>query len=290
MTPRGLDHIVHAVRDLDAAADLYRRLGFTVGARNRHPWGTHNHVVQLPGFFIELLTVGEPEKLGADVFSELFGRFNQEFLQTSQGFSLLILESSDAARDAAEFAQAKIGVSNAARFERAGKRPDGSDVKVAFSLAFVRDDRAPNCGFAVCQQHYPENFWNPAFQQHTNGVAGVTGAVLIAENPSDHHIFLSAFAGERELLSTSSGITVATPRGDIQVMDPSAFSSHFGAPPPDVTRGARLAALRVVTQDMAKVRACLFEGRLPLREERGRLIVGPEQALGATIVFEPAQS
>ncbi|HME30252.1 MAG TPA: VOC family protein [Pseudolabrys sp.] len=55
--PRGLDHIVHAVRDLDAAADLYRRLGFNVGARNRHPWGTHNHIVQLPGFFIELLAV-----------------------------------------------------------------------------------------------------------------------------------------------------------------------------------------------------------------------------------------
>ncbi|MGB8511504.1 MAG: VOC family protein, partial [Pseudolabrys sp.] len=52
---RGLDHIVHAVRDLDAAADLYRRLGFTVGARNKHPWGTYNHIVQLPGFFIELL-------------------------------------------------------------------------------------------------------------------------------------------------------------------------------------------------------------------------------------------
>jgi catechol 2,3-dioxygenase-like lactoylglutathione lyase family enzyme len=34
---RGLDHIVHAVRDLDAAAALYRELGFTVGARNKHP-------------------------------------------------------------------------------------------------------------------------------------------------------------------------------------------------------------------------------------------------------------
>ena len=55
--PRGLDHIVHAVRDLDAAADSYRRLGFTVGARNRHPWGTHNYIVQFPGFFIELLTL-----------------------------------------------------------------------------------------------------------------------------------------------------------------------------------------------------------------------------------------
>lgn len=46
--PRGLDHIVHAVRDLDAAAALYKSLGFTVGARNRHPWGTHNYIVQFP--------------------------------------------------------------------------------------------------------------------------------------------------------------------------------------------------------------------------------------------------
>ena len=55
---RGLDHLVHAVRDLDAAGELYGRLGFTVGARNRHPWGTHNRIVQLPGFFIELLAIG----------------------------------------------------------------------------------------------------------------------------------------------------------------------------------------------------------------------------------------
>ena len=32
---RGLDHIVHAVHDLDAAGEAYARLGFTVGARNR---------------------------------------------------------------------------------------------------------------------------------------------------------------------------------------------------------------------------------------------------------------
>ncbi len=90
---RGLDHIVHAVKDLDAAAELYRRMGFTVGARNKHPWGTHNHIVQLPGFFIELLTVGEPEKLGDDGFSKLFGRYNQDFLSRGEGLSLLILES-----------------------------------------------------------------------------------------------------------------------------------------------------------------------------------------------------
>src|SRR5262245_37044511 len=107
---RGLDHIVHAVRDLDAAADLYHRAGFTVGARNRHAWGTHNHIVQLPGFFIELLTVAEPEKLGTDGFSALFGTFNRLFLKRHEGFSLLMLESRDAVADAAEFRAAKIAV------------------------------------------------------------------------------------------------------------------------------------------------------------------------------------
>src|SRR5215204_7032391 len=99
---RGLDHVVHAVHDLDAAADLYRRLGFTVGARNRHAWGTHNRIVQLPGFFIELLTVAEPDKLGNDGFSALFGTVNRIFLKRQEGLSFLILESSDATADAAD--------------------------------------------------------------------------------------------------------------------------------------------------------------------------------------------
>ena len=168
--PRGLDHIVHAVRDLDAAADFYRRLGFTVGARNRHPWGTHNHIVQFPGFFIEILTVAEPAKLGDDGFSKMFGDFNRRFLESHEGFSLLILESNDAAADERAFAVSKISASPVMRFERDGRQPDGSPVTLAFSLAFARDPLAPGIGFAVCEQHYPENFWNPAFQEHVNGM------------------------------------------------------------------------------------------------------------------------
>src|SRR5207248_11271505 len=101
--PGGLDHVIHAVRDLEAAAELYRRLGFTVGARNRHAWGTHNKLVQLPGFFIELLTVAEPEKLGTDRFVALFGTFNRIVLKAQEGLSFLTLESEAAPTDAARF-------------------------------------------------------------------------------------------------------------------------------------------------------------------------------------------
>jgi catechol 2,3-dioxygenase-like lactoylglutathione lyase family enzyme len=286
--PHGLDHIVHAVRDLDAAADLYQRLGFTVGARNRHSWGTHNRLVQLPGFFIEVLTVAEPDKLGDDGFSVLFGKFNQAFLAHDEGLSLLMLESTDAAKDAATFQAAGIAASERLRFEREGKRPDGTPVTVAFSLAFARDATAPDAGFAVCQHHYPENFWNPAFQSHANTAQAIAGVVLVAENPADHHIFLSDFAGQRDLVSTSAGITVKTPRGDIQVMDPAAFTSHFGVDPPDLARGARLAALRFAMRDLASATAVLQKAGIAARMRMGRIVVGPTQAMGATLVFEQA--
>jgi hypothetical protein len=285
--PRGLDHIVHAVHDLDGAAELYRRLGFTVGARNRHSWGTHNHLVQLPGFFVEVLTVAEPEKLATDGFSTHFGRFNQSFLARQQGLSLLMLESTDAVADAAAFRSAGIAISEALKFEREGRRPDGSPVKLGFSLAFARDDKAAT-GFAICQQHAPENFWNPAFQQHANTASGVAAAVLVAENPTDHHIFLSAFSGVRDLRATSDGITASTPRGDIKVMDPAAFRRHFGTEPPDISSGMRLAALQFRVRDPAALATALSAGGIAHRSQMGAVVVSAP-TMAATFAFDEAR-
>jgi hypothetical protein len=284
--PHGLDHLVHAVRDLDTAAGLYRRLGFTIGARNRHPWGTHNHLVQTPGFFIELLTVAEPEKLGSEGFSALFGTFNRLFLKDREGLSLLILESDDAAADAARFRAAGIGASDALRFEREGKRPDGSSVKVGFSLAFARDAKAPAIGFAACQQHFPENFWNPSFQQHANTVSGIAGTVLVAQNPRDHEEFLSTFTGVRADSAGASGITASTRRGDISVMDPVAFRSRYGLDAPDVSHGARLAAAQFRVRDRAALSAALERGGIAASSSKGATVVGPQIALGTTLVFD----
>jgi catechol 2,3-dioxygenase-like lactoylglutathione lyase family enzyme len=287
---RGLDHIVHAVRDLDAAADLYRRMGFTVGARNRHPpsWGTQNHIVQLPGFFVELLAladVGGVAPRGPRFFS--FGAFNRDFLAHRQGLSMLVLEGHDAAADAEAFRAAGIGDFDVFDFERAAKRADGASVKVAFSLAFAEDAHAPDIGFFTCRQHHPENFWNPSFQQHPNTAAAIAGVVLVAENPSQHHIFLSAFTGERALLATSAGIAVKTPRGEIQVMGPAAYRDHFGVEPPDTARGARLAALRFAVRNIDDTIELLQEAQLAPDVHIGRVIVGPDAAMGAALAFEP---
>jgi catechol 2,3-dioxygenase-like lactoylglutathione lyase family enzyme len=262
---RGLDHIVHAVRDLDAAAELYRRLGFTVGARNRHPWGTHNYIVQLPGCFIELLTLAEPDKLGREGFSVLFGGYTGDFLTRQEGLSLLILESLDAGADAVAFRAACIAASDVMRFEREAKRPDGAAVKVGFSLVFAEDKFAPDIHFATCQQHYSENFWNPAFQKHANGAEAVAGVVMLANDPARHRDFLLAFTGVQSARDAGDGFTIDLPRGAIELTRPAAFTHRFGLPAPDAAGGARLVALR-------------FSGRA--------IKASQHSVLGALLVFE----
>jgi catechol 2,3-dioxygenase-like lactoylglutathione lyase family enzyme len=284
--PRGLDHIVHAVRDLDAAAELYRRLGFTVGARNRHPWGTQNHIVQLPGFFIELLAVVEPEKLGDDGFSEQFGKLNQRFLARQEGLSFLMLASEHVAADAGEIRSAGIGTSDVLTFEREGARPDGTTTKLGFSLAFARDPLAPDIGFAISRSLNPQQFWNPDFQHHANGAIGVGGVVLVAENPSDHHIFLSALTGVRDLQATSSGITAQTPRGDIRIMDPAAFADRYGIATPDISSGVRIAALRLVVGNGAVLEHALAAGGVAYSRSLDATVVAPASAMGAVLVFQ----
>jgi len=287
---RGLDHVVHAVRDLDGAAEFYRRAGFTVGARNHHPWGTHNHIVQLPGFFIELLTVAEPEKLGDDGISELFGKFNRDFIARGEGLSLLILESQDAQADANNFAEAGIAGSEPLRFERDGKRPDGTPVKLAFSLAFAANATASAIRFATCQQHYPDNFWNPAFQRHANGVTGIAGVVMVAGKPADHRFFLSSYSGVPNIDFAPGKLSVETPRGEIAIMDPVGFRSRFGSAAPATTSGVRLAAIRFAVADLEATEAVLRAANVAFAESAGQLVIGGTTAMGATLVFETPAS
>jgi Glyoxalase-like domain len=285
--PHGLDHIVHVVRDLDAAGEFYRRAGFTVGARNRHPWGTYNRIVQFPGVFVELLSVGEPELItAARPGSFSFGGFARDFLTRDEGLAMLVLEGRGAAADAEAFRSSGIGDFEVFDFERQAKRPDGSTVKVAFSLAFAADAKAPDTGFFTCQQHFPENFWNPAFQTHQNGVAGIAGIIIVSENPQDHRHFLGAFSGIGDVKSGAGGISVQTERGEIQIMNPSAYRTYAGTEPPKLTRGARLAAMRFMIGDKTDVMPALKEAGIAFVEYNGNIVVPPDAAYGATLIFE----
>lgn len=286
---RGLDHVVHVVRDLEAAGELYDLLGFTVGSRNRHPWGTQNRIVQTPGFFVELLEVAEPEVIPPHeetVFS--FGAFCRDFQAArGQGLAMLVMEGRDPAAEKAEFDTAGFGGFELFDFSREAKRPDGTNVEVAFTLAFARDPASPDCGFFVCTQRRPENFWAPELQRHMNGVTGVAGVVFTAADPVAHLPFLSTFIGTDPHRAVDGWYIAETPRGRIEIMTPALFEQRFGLAAP-AGEGLHLAGVRFAVADIDKTRKRLAASRMTAEEIEGVIVIGPKPGLGAMLVFEPA--
>jgi len=281
---RGIDHLVLAVADLDAAGQLCEAMGFTVGARNRHPWGTENRIIQFPGCFLELITVGGgaaiPPHHGPS-FS--FGAFVADSLARREGLAMLVLESRNASADWSAFEEAGIGGFEPVSFSRLGRRPDGRPVHVAFTLAFARDALAPEVGLFVCQQHYPENFWNPAFQSHPNGAGAVLAVTMLAENPSDHAQALSAFTGVRDFAATSAGLTFVTPRGVLAVRTAAAFAFETGLHLADTP--SRLAGFTVAVDDPAAVAARLAAAGVVHTVADAAVIVPPQAAHGVAVTF-----
>lgn len=292
--PRGLDHLVVGVRDLDAAAAFYEKLGFQAGQRNHHPWDTENRIVQFAGSFLELITV--PEGAGIPPHSSRqfsFGAFVKAALERGEGLSMLVLDSIDAKADAAAFSASGIGDFEPFFFERQGRKPDGSPMRLAFTLAFAQDMAALNCGFFTCQHHEPQNFWNPAFQTHGNGATGIAGVMMSAENPADHHIFLEAFTGLRGPRSSSMGLGFTLARGDapvrLDVVTPQAASALLG----DASLAVRLAnrvqfmGFSVAVPDIAAMAARLTQADIPFQAIGQRLVVPAEAAFGTAIIFQP---
>jgi catechol 2,3-dioxygenase-like lactoylglutathione lyase family enzyme len=67
-----VDHAILFVRDLEAAATRYRRLGFTLTPRYTHPWGGFsNHNIVFEQDYVELLLPIEPNERNLARFREL---------------------------------------------------------------------------------------------------------------------------------------------------------------------------------------------------------------------------
>jgi hypothetical protein len=236
--------------------------------------------VQLPGFFLEILAVTEPDKIGGATF----GAHNKKFLdEVGEGLSALVLEGFDPRAEQAALESAGVS-GQPMEFSRKGKRPDGSETEVGFRIVFAGYPAAPHALFFTCLQTHPEHFWSAELQRHPNGARAIAAAVLVAENPTDHHVFLEALTGVRAPHASSLGLTFQTPRGAVQVFDPRGFRDVFGLDSPR-DRGLRLAALAFQVADMATTRERLIGGGIAVRDRGGRLVVGPEAAHGAVLAF-----
>jgi hypothetical protein len=287
--PRAIDHLVVASHDLEAQAALYRRLGFQVGARNRHPWGTENHIVQFDGAFLELIGLGQGFGVPAPqpgVYS--FPGFVSGFLAKREGLAMLAMRSADAEADSKVFAAHGLGDFARFDFGRKARRSDGEEVGVAFSLAFAANPALPQVGFFVSEHKFPENFWNRAAQVHPNGARKIAGVVVAHERPRDVVEFIRRFVGAPDPVRVEGGWAVAADGASIEVIEPAVVNARYGERAGRLD-GPMLALARIAVADTGAMQRRLMESDVRFERRGQAFVVGARAAMGAGLVFEAAQ-
>ncbi len=287
---RGIDHLVLAVRDLEAARRTYMRLGFTLTPRAEHPFGTANSLVQLQGNFLELLTVADPARIteaGGGRFS--FGAFNQDFLRRREGLSMLVFESTDARADRDAFATAGLDSYEPFDFQRKARLPDGREVTVAFSLAFATDRRIPEAAFFACQQHAPQYFWKPEYQLHANGAVAVVEAVMVADDPPALADFFTGLQGHAAVSVRDGALAVVTARGRVTVLPPKVAEERFpGLPLAQAPASPHFIGYRIAVRDIEALRMRFDASDIGYRPMAGALQLPPAIAYGTFLEFAGA--
>lgn len=283
----GIDHLVLAVSNLEAARRRYAALGFTLTPPARHPFGTGNCLVQLEGAFLELLAVMAPKNIPepqAGRFS--FAAFNRDYLAKGEGLSMLVLASGDARAEQVRMKRAGLESYEPFDFSRQAKLPSGEEVTVGFSLAFATSAVMPDAGFFYCQQHAPEHFWKAEYQRHANGAVTLEEVGLVAERVDEAGPFLAYFA-DSAARPMQGGLSIDTGRGTITMLDAEAFRTHWGFAPESAHEGPRLAAVRLGVRDVAAALKAVEHSGVAAVIERHRAVIAPGNLFGTGLVLAP---
>ena len=140
-------------------------------------------------------------------------------------------------------------------------------------------------GFFVCQQHFPENFWNPAFQVHDNGANDVAVVALSAPQPDDKAAFLTAFAGVEPSIPTEHDLAFKLAGGHLDVMTSDDAAELYGSVEAELDQPS-FVGFTVRSVDVRAQAARLEQGHIPYARIGDRLVVPASAALGVAIAFE----
>jgi glyoxalase-like protein len=168
LPPLAVDHVVIAVRDLDAAARAFSSFGFTLTPRGLHSIGSRNHCIMLGSTYLELLEPSSPHPWLA---------YYREFLHRGEGIAALALATPDA--EASYRALIAHGIAARPPMDLARPVKLGEEERSArFRLVQI----APQ--LFLCEHQTRELVWRREWQSHANGATELTAVDLLSVPPA----------------------------------------------------------------------------------------------------------
>ena len=202
----GIDHAVIMVKDLDKAADNWKRLGFTVSPRGTHSshMGSGNYTIMLDPDYIELLGVLTETEHNAPARAFLESR--------GEGIERIAFTAVDSAAGAEEIRARGYAPVGPTDFERPVTMPDGSLSAARFRTFQWPTAEAPGgVRIFACQHQTRETVWIPELMKHANGAKRLKQAVIVSPEPAKDAAHLARMI-DREVRPEQDG-AVTVPSG-----------------------------------------------------------------------------
>ena len=264
-----IDHVVIAVGDITACAEVYRRLGFTLSPKGVHSaaLGTVNHTIMLRQDYFELLSVAAPTDRNTDW---------RNVIDLGGGVAGMAMTTTDPQAAHAHWSLAGLSPEPAIRFSRSVPRPDGSTMEARFEVVSLSEVSGVGLRLFVCSQPTRAAVWLPELLQHANSAVAIRRVVLACPDAEASAAQWQRVLPASSLRRTALGVTLDTGRHSIALLQQN-------------VEEVRPLGIDFLVSDIAECSAALVAGAIAYRDEGARLSVRPEFACNVAIGFEAAQ-
>jgi len=276
-----LDHVVINARDdMDHAADVYRRLGFTLTERGYHSLGSMNHLAMFGTDYLELIAVPKNATSG-----------RLDILNYAFGLNGLVFGSEDSAVTYAELTKVGAPFDAPVEFTRPVKYtggPTGTQERDArFRTVRMKPGHMPYGRVYFCHHFTRDLVWRDEWRHHANGAVAVARAIIVEPDPAKGAKLYADMFGQDAIHDIEGGKSLTVGNSRFDIVTEAALKRAFGDAAPDAEgRPAYMAGLTLRTTSLAKAAKALAAGKIEgVVRKPDRLIVPARQAINAVLEF-----
>jgi hypothetical protein len=212
-----LDHVViNTLFDMDRAADLMSRLGFTLTPRGYHSLGSINHLVMFEYDYLEL--IGLPS--GTDVL-------RKDVLESPRGLNGLVFRASDIDACQRMLRDSGLGMLEPQSFSRP-VTIDGVEHLARFRTVRTAPELFKAGRVYYCQHYTPELVWHRQWMSHPNGVRALSELVIVTSDP-EADVPRYAKASQAPPERQGDDWTIMLPHGfRLSLISPARYRERYG--------------------------------------------------------------